>query len=458
MKTVVFVAAVLLCALVPLCHAQPTASTGVWSTAPIPGGIGGSCTPNINVVAGYVTSAGQLVTCQSNVWTVVSGSSSLSGQTTNCLPKAATATTSTSSAAVCDNGTNITSTEPVQAPSFSGTGSDPAINLPSNTTHSFSSGDLVNNAGTLQFNNGTSTVDILTSSLPSAASGTLTLPSGAINAGACSTATASSSMVNPYDRISLSGQGSLKAVTGYGGAGLQILPAYATTNTINVDVCNFSASSITPGSATIQWTDLGAGVNPSGFVQVTSITASSGTSLATTFGSSPVVGDAIVVACDFYANGNTVSASDNQGNSYTQVGTTERNASDSSQSLALFLATVTTSSGTFTVSCQSTASASGQAVAAEYRTHVMQSATAQNQGGASGTTATSGNMTTSASSSVVVLAVSSYSGTFSSGSGYTLRASSSTLGFEDANQSSSGTYNPSMTSGNHWAAVGVILQ
>lgn len=45
-----------------------------------------------------------------------SGSGTVAGQTTNCLPKAASATALAASSAVCDNGTNVTSTEPVAVP------------------------------------------------------------------------------------------------------------------------------------------------------------------------------------------------------------------------------------------------------------------------------------------------------------------------------------------------------
>jgi hypothetical protein len=55
------------------------------------------------------------------------GGSGLSGQTTGCLPLAASATTSTSSSSVCDNGTTVSTTEPLSAASIStGSGCTPA--------------------------------------------------------------------------------------------------------------------------------------------------------------------------------------------------------------------------------------------------------------------------------------------------------------------------------------------
>lgn len=56
-----------------------------------------------------------------------------------------------------------TFTGTVTAPAFAGNGSNAFINLPSNTSHSFSSGDFLNNAGILQFNDGTATRDVMTS-------------------------------------------------------------------------------------------------------------------------------------------------------------------------------------------------------------------------------------------------------------------------------------------------------
>jgi hypothetical protein len=61
-----------------------------------------------------------------------------------------------------DNGSNITATEPLLAPSFTGTGTNPYINFPSNIGHTFAAGDLVNVSGVLEF--GASAVPVLLSS------------------------------------------------------------------------------------------------------------------------------------------------------------------------------------------------------------------------------------------------------------------------------------------------------
>jgi len=63
------------------------------------------------------------------------GGSGLSGQTTGCLPLAASATTSTSSSSVCDNGTTVSTTEALSALSLATTGgANPGlITFPGNT-------------------------------------------------------------------------------------------------------------------------------------------------------------------------------------------------------------------------------------------------------------------------------------------------------------------------------------
>ncbi len=56
---------------------------------------------------------------------------------------------------ICSNGpapNTMTCTEDLAAPAFTGTGPDPFINFPSNTSHMPSAGDLWNNAGALTFN------------------------------------------------------------------------------------------------------------------------------------------------------------------------------------------------------------------------------------------------------------------------------------------------------------------
>jgi len=75
----------------------------------------------------------------------------LSGQANGVIPLATASTIIGAQSALSDNGTTVTSTEPVHAPSFVGSGSDPFTNLPSNPTHLCTAGDLFNNAGVLTF-------------------------------------------------------------------------------------------------------------------------------------------------------------------------------------------------------------------------------------------------------------------------------------------------------------------
>ena len=58
------------------------------------------------------------VASTSCTWAEISGGGGggLSGQTTGCLPQAASTTTSTSSSSVCDNGTTVSTTEPLVTP------------------------------------------------------------------------------------------------------------------------------------------------------------------------------------------------------------------------------------------------------------------------------------------------------------------------------------------------------
>jgi hypothetical protein len=93
------------------------------------------------------------------------------------------------------------------------------------------------------------------------ASGTLALATSAIASGACQTVTAGSinsaaaAGVLSTDTITFTPNGSIKAVTGYtpGTSGGLTIAAYPTVGYVNFDVCNWSASSITPGAVTLNW-------------------------------------------------------------------------------------------------------------------------------------------------------------------------------------------------------------
>lgn len=88
------------------------------------------------------------------------------------------------------------------------------------------------------------------------ASGTSALGTSAISANTCaSVVTTSATGTASTDVITWTPNASLSAVTGYGKAstdGLIIYP-YPTTNNVNFEVCNATASSITPSAVTLNW-------------------------------------------------------------------------------------------------------------------------------------------------------------------------------------------------------------
>lgn len=101
----------------------------------------------------------------------------------------------------------------------------------------------------------------LTSMATTVASGSIALATSSISSAACQTVTqgsvnsAAATGVATTDVISFSANASIKAVTGYTPAttgGLTIV-AYPTAGYVNFDVCNWTASAITPGAVTINW-------------------------------------------------------------------------------------------------------------------------------------------------------------------------------------------------------------
>lgn len=74
-----------------------------------PGGLGGACT---NTGLAYLTAAGVIATCQSLVWTTVSGSGTISGLTPNTMVKGASATT-IQNGGMTDDGTTISAVEAI---------------------------------------------------------------------------------------------------------------------------------------------------------------------------------------------------------------------------------------------------------------------------------------------------------------------------------------------------------
>src|SRR5580698_4608020 len=84
------------------------------------------------------------------------------------------------------------------------------------------------------------------------------------------------------------------------------------------------------------------------------VDVSSGTSVSFTYAANPppAVGQQSFVTCASQGSAATLTASDNQGNSYTSIGST----TSGTLKLQAFLAQVTTSSGPFIVTCSSSVS------------------------------------------------------------------------------------------------------
>lgn len=142
---------------------------------------------------------------------------------------------------------------------FSGTVSSGGVTWPT-------SGDIVVSNGTSTpagIAPGTGIATALAANLSSAggiastiASGTAALGTGAINSATCASAvTVSASGVATTDVVTASFNGDPTAVTGYipSTAGMLTIIGYPTTNNVNFKVCNNTASSITPGSITLNW-------------------------------------------------------------------------------------------------------------------------------------------------------------------------------------------------------------
>lgn len=88
------------------------------------------------------------------------------------------------------------------------------------------------------------------------ASGTSALGTSLIASGACATVvTTTATGTASTDAISWNPNASIKAVTGYtpSTSGGLTIAAYPTSGNVNFDVCNWTASSITPGAVTLNW-------------------------------------------------------------------------------------------------------------------------------------------------------------------------------------------------------------
>lgn len=101
--------------------------------------------------------------CENSVWTQVNsgggGGGACPAGSVNAVQK--TDGTNCAASSATDNGTTFAITEPLTAPSFTGTGSNPFINFPSNSGHVGAAGDLWNKGGALVF--GPSASPVMTS-------------------------------------------------------------------------------------------------------------------------------------------------------------------------------------------------------------------------------------------------------------------------------------------------------
>lgn len=86
-------------------------------------------------------------------------------------------------------------------------------------------------------------------------SGSSALGTSAIASGACVTTTTAATGIATTDAILWNPNASIKAVTGYvpSTSGGLTIAAYPTSGNVNFDVCNWTASSITPGAIIINW-------------------------------------------------------------------------------------------------------------------------------------------------------------------------------------------------------------
>lgn len=86
------------------------------------------------------------------------------------------------------------------------------------------------------------------------ASGSITLPATLVSAnGGCNLYTASSTGLTSSNKVWPFVTVDVTGVTGYAPGQLEIYPPYATTNTVNIKVCNPTTGNITPASLTVQW-------------------------------------------------------------------------------------------------------------------------------------------------------------------------------------------------------------
>lgn len=198
------------------------------------------------------------------------GGGGITGLTLNVIPKA-TSSTTIGDSSVSDDGTTVSTTEPVKALSVATGGTPPTVMAGTGGLWAGGEGTaptpvagadiLYADASShtiMQCLNGASCTSIGGGVITS---GSLALATGSISSGSCQTVTAgsvnsaSAPLVGTTDVITFTPNASIKAVTGYApstSGGLTIT-AYPTAGYVNFDVCNWTSGSITPGAVTLNW-------------------------------------------------------------------------------------------------------------------------------------------------------------------------------------------------------------
>jgi len=190
----------------------------------------------------------------------------VSGLTTNQILRAGS-TSSIVNSAISDNGTVVTSTEQIKAPSLSLGVTPPSLTNGTGTAVAMLEGtapatciaagvdclypDSTAHAIKVSYNNGTAyrISQVI-------ANGTAALGTSLINSGACATAvTTAATGTLTTDVVHWSFNGDPTGVTGYAAAagGTLTINAYPTSGNFVVKVCNSTGGGITPGAITLNW-------------------------------------------------------------------------------------------------------------------------------------------------------------------------------------------------------------
>lgn len=192
---------------------------------------------------------------------------SIASLTANLIPKGS-GTAAYTNSSITDNGTTVTTTEPIRATAIALGATPPTVVNGTGTAIAALEGgvpatciaaavdclysDATAHAFKVSYNNGTAY------RIPQViANGTATMATAIINSGACATTvTTAATGAATTDVVKWSFNGSPLAVTGYAAAagGMFTVYAWPTANNINFSICNGTAGNITPGSAvTFNW-------------------------------------------------------------------------------------------------------------------------------------------------------------------------------------------------------------